>query len=388
MNDIKAAAAAIQNAFIEGEYPAEFLDYYDQMECLASSLGTETFLVRQKRDNQLCVAKCYDRILYANIQESGILKSLDHSGLPAFLDEFQSERVICIIREYVAGKPLDQYKAEKCLTKKDAIDICVQLCDILIHLHKQKHPVIHRDIKPQNIIVKPDKTISLIDFGISRIYHADAKTDTEFIGTKEYAPPEQYGFSQTDPRTDIYSAGVVLGWLLTGETDTSKVMQRLDDTRIADIFKKCTAFSPEDRFASAGKLKSALLHGDGKRQKVALQWVAAALSCLIFLGAGFSVGRYTDFLSGVLEPHSEIVFQEPLIEQAVRLQLGKTTDEPITQKDLLSVSGLFVFGNTLITTNEDDLHAGAKRLFDNNQMEEGSIRSLDDLSTFPPHKPF
>lgn len=299
------------------------------------------------------------------------------------MDEFQNDRIVCIVREYVAGMPLDQYKAENSLTKKDAIRICVQLCDILIYLHEQKQPVIHRDIKPQNMIVKPDGTISLIDFDISRVYHADAKTDTEFIGTREYAPPEQYGFSQTDPRTDIYSAGVVLGWLLTGETDTKKVTQGLDDARIAGIYKKCTAFSPEDRFSSAGKLKSALLHADGKRQKAAFRWTATILSCLIFLCAGFSIGRYTDFLSNVLEPHTEVVFQEPMIEQAVRLQLGKTADEPITREDLLSVTGLYIFGDSLTAANEEDLHAEAKRLFDSNQMREGPIRSLADLSKMP-----
>lgn len=382
MNDIEAAAAAIQNAFDEEECPTGFLDRYDQLERLAGSHGTETFLVRRKSDNQLCVAKRYDRNLYAAIKESGILKSLNHSGLPAFSDEFRSDRFVCIIREYIAGKPLDRYKAENGLTKKGAIEICVQLCDILIHLHEQNQPVIHRDIKPQNIIVKSDGTISLIDFDISRIYHADAKTDTEFIGTRGYAPPEQYGFSQTDPRTDIYSAGVVLGWLFTGETDAPKVMQGLDDARIACIYKKCTAFSPEDRFISARKLKSALIRADGKRQKAASRWTVAVLSCLIFLCAGFSIGRYTDFLPNVLEPH-EIVFQEPMIEQAARLQLGKTADEPITQEDLLSVAGLYIFGDSLIATNEEDLHADAKRLFDSNQMREGPIRSLADLSKMP-----
>ena len=383
MNDVKAAVAAIQNAFDEEECPADFWERYDQLERLADSHGTETFLVRRKSDHRLCVAKCYDKSLYAAVQESVILKSLNHPGLPLFFDEFQNDRIVCIVREYVEGKPLDRYKAENNLTQKEALQICVQLCDILSYLHEHKQPVIHRDIKPQNIIVRPDGIISLIDFDISRVYRADAKTDTEFIGTREYAPPEQYGFSQTDPRTDIYSLGVVLGWLLTGGTDAQKVTQELSDTRLAGIYKKCTAFSPESRFSSAGKLKAALLQADGKRQKAAFRSAAAILSCLILLCVGFSIGRYTDFLSNVLEPHAGVVFQEPVIEQAVRLQLGKEADEPVTQEDLLSVTGLYIFGDSLIAANEENLHTEAKRLFDSNQMREGPIRSLSDLSKMP-----
>lgn len=383
MNDIKAAVATIQSAFGEEEYPAYFLERYDQLERLAGSHGTETFLVQRKNDSRLCVAKCYDKNLYSAVQESGILKSLDYPGLPVFSDEFRNDRIVCVVREYVEGKPLDRYKEEHSLTQKEAVQICVSLCDILIYLHTQKQPVIHRDIKPQNIIVRPDGTISLIDFDISRVYRTDAKTDTEFIGTREYAPPEQYGFSQTDPRTDIYSLGVLLGWLLTGETDAQKAMQELPDARLAGIYKKCRAFSPEERFSSAGKLKAALLQADGKRQKAALKWTAAILSCLIFLCAGFSIGRYTDFLSNVLEPHSGVVFQEPMIEQAVRLQLGKAADEPVTQEDLLSVTGLYIFGDSLIGGNEEALHTEAKRLFDSNEMREGPIHSLADLSQMP-----
>jgi predicted Ser/Thr protein kinase len=382
MKDIKAAAAAIQDT-LGCVYPAEFLARYDQLERLAGGHGTETFLVQRKGDNQLYVAKCYDKGVYSAVHESGILRSLCHSGLPAYSDEFENDAMLCIVREYVVGKPLDRYRLENRLTKKAAVEICIQLCDILIYLHGQEAPVIHRDIKPQNIIVKSDETVSLIDFDASRIYHTDANTDTEFIGTRQYAPPEQYGFSQTDGRADIYAVGVVLGWLLTGEADAKKALQKLDDKRLAAVYKKCTAFSPEDRFTSAEKLKNALLHSDGRRKKAALRFSVVILSCLIFLCAGFSIGRYTDFLSNVLEPHAGIVFQEPMIEQAVRLQLGKTADEPITQEDLLSVTGLYIFGDSLIAASEEALHTEAQRLFDSNQMREGPIRSLADLSKMP-----
>ena len=381
MRDVKTAAANILNAFDNSEYPAGFLKKYTQMECLACSHGAETFLVNSRNAGQLYVAKCYDKNFYSSVHESNILKNLHHSGLPAFKEEFRNDKMICIVREYIPGKPLDQYIMENSPTKEEIIDICAQLCDILIYLHGQEEPVIHRDIKPQNIIMKPDGTVSLIDFDISRIYHTDAKTDTQFFGTREYAPPEQYGFSQTDCRTDIYSLGVVMGWLLTGETDAGEVVRKLGHDRLVSVYRKCTAFSPENRFVSAEKLKSALIHADGKRKKAVLAWTAAVLSCLIFLFAGFFIGRYTDFLPTVLESH--VTFTEPMIEQAVRLQLGKTADEIITESDLLSVTGLYIFGDSLIAKNEEELHAAAKYLFESNQMKEGPICSLSDLSKMP-----
>ncbi len=383
MNSIEEAVAGILDVFDDSGYPAGFLDHYVQLECLASGHGTETFLVRGKDSDKLYIAKCYDKELYSFVHESGILKSLHHEGLPAFADEFQDDKTTCIVREHIEGKPLDQFASENDLDKKDVVEICVQLCDILIYLHGQKEPVIHRDIKPQNIIVKPDGKISLIDFDISRVYRTDAKTDTQFFGTREYAPPEQYGFSQTDSRTDIYSMGVVLGWLLTRETDTKEVASKLGRDRLMSIYRKCTAFSPRDRFVSASKLKSALVQSDGRRQKVTLQRLAAMLSCLVIFSAGFSIGRYTDFLAGILEPHAGIVFKEPLIEEAVRVQLDKSAGEIITEDDLLSVSKLLIFGDSVIAKTDEEFDAELTRLEQSRSMKSGPVRSLADLAKMP-----
>ncbi len=382
MKDIKAAVADIINNFND-TYPANFLEKYDQMECLASSHGTETFLVRQKGSEQLYVAKCYNKDIYSVVHESSILKSLDHKGLPAFEDEFQNDNVLCIVREYIAGEPLDQYIKENTLSHQEITGICIQLCDILIYLHGREHPIIHRDIKPQNIIVKPDGKIGLIDFDIAREYHSDSKSDTQFIGTREYAPPEQYGFSQTDARTDIYSVGIVLGWMLTGETDAKEVFRKVGRNRLATIYKRCTAFSPEHRFTSASKLKAALLSSDGKGKISLLRWTMFILSCFLFLCAGFVLGRFTDLPAMDLKPGEGISFEEPLIEQAVRLQLGKTADEPLTKDDLLLVDRLYIYGDSLIARSEEELNAGVKKLFENNRVREGPIRSLTDLGKMP-----
>ncbi|MEA4891746.1 MAG: serine/threonine-protein kinase [Peptococcaceae bacterium] len=278
MKDVKAAVNDILDSCDNLAYPPGFLAGYDQLECLAKSHGTETFLVKQKGSQKLFVAKCYEKKPDSFVQESSILRSLAHNGMPAFADEFQNDEMVCIIREYVEGQPLDRYIAENQLTSKRVIDIGLQLCDILIYLHSREKPVIHRDIKPQNIIVKSDGQIVLIDFDISRVYKSEKDTDTRFLGTKEYAPPEQYGFSQTDCRADIYSLGVLLRFMLTGSEKENPGLRI--DKPLGRIIKKCTAFAPSRRFESAAAVKKALLVANPQTQRIrrallVLCWAAA-----------------------------------------------------------------------------------------------------------------
>lgn len=265
MNDVDTVVRDILSIIDSSAYPEEFLKNYDQLECLANRHGTETFLVKKKDTEQLFIAKCYDMKIYTLVNESNILKSLSHKGLPIFADEFKNDEMVCIVREYIEGSPLNQYIKENELTTKDIIGICVQLCDILAYIHGQEKPVIHRDIKPQNIIVKEDGQITLIDFDISRVYNSESETDTQFLGTKEYAPPEQYGFSQTDCRTDIYSFGIMLRYMLTGsekENPNIRVYKPLEY-----VIRKCTAFAPKERFANVMAVKKALLAADPKVKK-------------------------------------------------------------------------------------------------------------------------
>lgn len=281
MNDVKAAVSDIENAFDASRYPTGFLEQYDQLECLAASHGTETFLVRQKDCGKLFVAKCYDKSLYSLVNESSILKALSNKGLPTFADEFQNDGAVCIVREYVEGKPLNQYIAEKPPSNREIIGIGAALCDILIYLHGRQPPVIHRDIKPQNVIIKDDGQVVLIDFDIARVYNSASEADTQFFGTREYAPPEQYGFSQTDSRTDIYSFGILLRYLLTGserENPNVHVYKPL-----ARIVKKCTAFAPKERFTSAKAVKKALLAANPKAQRIRKTLIALCLAAVLAL---------------------------------------------------------------------------------------------------------
>ena len=215
MIDNKSAVQEIENFFSKNGYPVEFLADYDQLECLASHHGRETFLVSKKETQDLCIAKCYDTSLFSEPNTESILRSLHHEGIPDYCGSYRNGSMFIIVRSYIEGTPLSDYAGDNDLSQEEIVRLCIKLADVLIYLHNQTPPVIHRDIKPENIIVTENEDVVLIDFDIARTFKTAEESDTAFFGTKGYAPPEQYGFAQTDTRSDIYSFGVLLRFLLT-----------------------------------------------------------------------------------------------------------------------------------------------------------------------------
>ena len=137
-------------------YPAEFLMEYEPFECFAHSEDCETLLVKHKATGLFYVAKCYRKdAATAHAPEGAILKTLSHSGLPRFVGEYENEDYLCMVREYVEGTPLDRYVAQRKPGQEKAVELAVSLCGILTYLHGRTPPVIHRDIKPKNLIMDP-----------------------------------------------------------------------------------------------------------------------------------------------------------------------------------------------------------------------------------------
>lgn len=368
--DLKEALRSIR-------FPGGFLTAYNLVECLAVSRGVETFLAAKKDTQSLYVVKCYDLRVRPIVYEHEILKEAHSGGLPAFTDEYRDEDTLCVVREYVPGRTLDQYAEENQLSESDVINLCVQLCDILAFLHGLQPPVIHRDIKPQNIIVRENGTIALIDFDIARRVDDEAESDTVFAGTRRFAPPEQYGFSQTDARADIYSLGVLLCWLLTGKTDVKHA--NIKNGKLAHIVSGCAAFSPDDRFTHAHQVKKALLRASESRRKPVVRRLISAVGIFVCLCTGFVFGRYTNILPFPCVTQ-KIQFREPLIEQAVRLQLGVNADAELSQSDLSSVRCIYIFGNETSLTQEAFRDGLSKeRAF----TPRGSIASVEDLLLLP-----
>jgi serine/threonine protein kinase len=363
-------------SFDDGQYHEAFLKKYEMMECLSNQEFSETFLVKDRFSGEHFIAKCYLKCrLDSHQTECEFLKKLAHPNLPTFIDEYENEETIILVRTFVPGIPLDEFVAYYQPNKELFLSIAKQICDILIYLHRQTPSIIHRDIKPQNIIIDRQGKVTLIDFGISRTYNNAAQSDTICLGTRHFAAPEQYGFSQTDCRTDIFSLGILLAWLLTGESELEKAKPKLPHNRIGKIIRKCVAFDPKDRYQTAVQLKDAFSGHDIQR-KVFFAFIGCTLLLLgVFILQSLSILQFPLF--------GRFNFQEPLIEEAVRLTLGKTPDEVITEDDLLGIETLRVYGNQIAMDENDIKHYTNLFVNNENSIQRGSIHQLNDLLYLP-----
>lgn len=188
--------------------------------------------------------------------------------LPRIYDCHDEGDSLVVIMEYVGGETLQDvvYRCDPSLQL--ACDVFPRLCDAVSELHGGfEKPLIHRDLKPSNIMLSRD-SMTIIDFGIARTFKEESDSDTHHFGTRAYAPPEQFGFGQTDVRSDIYALGMLLYFCLTEKTPVSKARKngfRSDSLLepVRSVILKATAFDPKDRFVSVFALKSAFLAAAG-----------------------------------------------------------------------------------------------------------------------------
>ena len=171
----------------------------------------------------------------------------------------ESENQYIVYADYIEGSNLSDYLQEhgRC-TEKFTISVITQLCDGLSSLHLLG--IVHRDIKPSNVVIGTDGTAWLIDFDISRIEKKKQARDTTAFGTAGYAAPEQFGFSQSDQRTDLYALGVLMNVLLTGRLPSDQKTTG----RLASIIEKCTEMNPDDRYPDADALKDAVYNRESR----------------------------------------------------------------------------------------------------------------------------
>jgi len=373
--------------FDESRYPEAFLTRYEALECLSHGQGCETLLVCDRMDGRLIIAKCYEKEhpLF-DFTEPAPLHALSHAGLPAFIGELRSPDMRCILREYVAGQTLSALAQESVFTPEEVRSVGIQLCEILRYLHSRVPSVIHRDIKPQNIVVRGDGSLVLIDLGISRLYEAGAQNDTVLCGTQDFAPPEQYGFLQTDCRSDIYSLGILLTWLLTGKAAPLTQAQ----TPLERVIAKCTAFAPDDRFSDVTVVRRAL---EKARPIIQKHRIGAFTAAGILLFALLSVLMLKQLNSQSPEQKltespaptvsvSEAGFTQPVIEKAVRLMLGKSSEDPISPEELASVTELYITKDVPCTDIRSFFETHEKQ-FQASSVSRGSLRSLEDLKLLP-----
>ncbi len=158
--------------------------------------------------------------------EARLLSELRHRNLPRIVDFFDQDEQLYLVMDFVEGKTLEErMREEGPLPAKFALELSLQITDVLDYLHTRDNPVVFRDFKPGNVMLTPNQEVKLIDFGIARVFKKDANTDTKALGTPGYAAPEQYGKGQSGPRTDLYAFGATLHHALTGRDPSGEPFQ-------------------------------------------------------------------------------------------------------------------------------------------------------------------
>ena len=180
------------------------------------------------------------------------LKTVSFENLPEVYDTYILDDGYAVLEEYIDGLTVAEVIENGLYTKSGAVRVISDVCDALTVLHE--NGFVHRDVKPENVMISKSDTVKLIDFDVSRKITAGKSADTDILGTVGYAPPEQYGIAQSDPRSDIYAAGVLLNVMLTGKHPS----EQLAKGRLGKVVLKCTQIDPNARYQTAEELKKAL----------------------------------------------------------------------------------------------------------------------------------
>ena len=209
-----------------------------------------------------------------------LLAMQNNPHIPQIYAVEEKEDELLVAEEYVDGESLGEYLQKKLLSDEKKIALALQLCEAVGFLHALSPSIIHRDIKPSNILITGKGELKLIDFDASRQYkETPSSSDTRLLGTVEYAPPEQFGYSQTDVRSDIYSMGVVFHEMRPTE---NKKLEELWEK----IAEKCTSFDPKNRYQSVAELKRELekLATWKRRRKQKLMAWFGVIAAILVLG--------------------------------------------------------------------------------------------------------
>lgn len=267
-------------------------------------------------------------------REANILKDVDHPVLPRIVDIINENGTIYVVMDFVEGKPLsDVLKVEGAQDQTKVIEWGRALASALDYLHSMDPPIIYRDMKPANVMLKPDGSVKLIDFGTAKEYIIENNADTTALGTRGYAAPEQFGDAQgrgiynTDARTDIYNLGATLYHLVTGKNPCEppyeiKPIREWNpalSSGFEQIIIKCCQPSPEDRYQSCSELLYALDHYNEldneykakARKKVITFAVMAGLSilsagCAVFGGIKKGQLKEQDYSNKIAEAEDAV----------------------------------------------------------------------------------
>lgn len=319
-------------------------DKYEILKLIGKGGMSRVYLAMDKRLNKQWAIKEIEKnardknnevVIQSAIAEANLIKQLDHPAIVRIVDIIDNGDVIYIIEDYIEGETLGTILENNGAQPQElVIEWAMQICEALEYLHTRKPPIIYRDMKPANVMLKPDGNIKVIDFGIAREYKNQSLADTVSLGTKGYAAPEQFGGKgQTDARTDVYCLGVTLYHLLTGQNPCEPPYEIYPirywnpqlSAGLEAIIQKCTQLNPDDRYQSCAELLYALRHYEEygaayrARQRNKLNmFIAAASASVFFLIVGiFSMIMRTqtnnaDYAQVILQAEKAITIEDKL----------------------------------------------------------------------------
>ncbi len=229
------------------------LSYYKEIAVLNEK--HRVYLVQHIESKEIFVKKV---LTTYNIKIYRSLKKKQFPGIPKIFCLHEENNELTIIEEYIAGKTLSELlESNGAFNEEETRHYILMLCDILNKIHNATPSLIHRDIKPSNIIITRDDNLYLIDFNSAR-ENTEKSEDTYLLGTPGYAAPEQYGFSSSDVRTDIFSVGILINTMLHGFL----AKDVLPASELTPVIRRCTRLEPSERYANIYELKADLSTGN------------------------------------------------------------------------------------------------------------------------------
>ena len=301
--------------------PAEMQNCWTVDEFLKEGEDSCTVLVKETATGIFCVLK-WGRKIQAEMlrNEMEILQKLTEMGLtgiPKAYRIFEENGGVYFLREYIEGTPLSQMVMQKGgIQERELCKISLKICQAVEEFQKLEDPMIHRDIKPENIVVTPTGETVFIDFGTMRSYKKDSQRDTFVVGTRGTAAPEQYGYRQTDQRTDVYAIGQTMLYMVTESYELDQLSECKISRKLKKIIEKACSFEPDKRYADAAELRKVIEKCQEDNRKMVHKKAGAAVG---LTAAGCILAVFlsnTGILTDITSPKSQVLAESMNVEQS------------------------------------------------------------------------
>ena len=375
--------------------PEDMQEHWTVYECLKESEDSSTFLVKETVTGILCVLK-WGRNRQAEFlrNEMEIMEKMADrklSGVPKAYRIFEENGEVYLVREYIEGMSLAQMVLQKGgISEAEICRISRKICQTAEQFQNPDEHMIHRDIKPENIVVTPGGEVVFIDFGTMRSYKKDGSRDTFVVGTRGTAAPEQYGYIQTDQRTDVYAIGQTMLYMVSESYEMNQLSECAVSRRMKKIIEKACSFEPDKRYGDAAQLRRAVEKCQANNRKKVYKKAGAVFG---LIAAGYILAIFSqdgtvienkrietaEQSAAEEQIQAEITFREELIEEAVRKELGLSKTDKITASMLENVRKLRIVGKEIL--DDEDTFWGEGHHVDGKDSSFGSVRgNITDLS--------